>query len=110
MAKLKHDPNAKPTHFIKEWRKHRGLSQQRLADRLDVTKGAISQLEQGRVGYTQPMLEALAYALMCEPADLIMRNPLQTEPIWSIWDKVPESERPRVIEIMQTFTDKKTGT
>jgi DNA-binding Xre family transcriptional regulator len=46
-----------------------------LAEKLDLTHGAISQLERGLVGWTQPTLEALAKALECTPADLIGRNP-----------------------------------
>ena len=106
MAKMKHIRREHPTHYIRQWRVHRGLSQERLASRLDITKGALSQLERGRTGYTQPMLEGLAVALNCAPADLIMRDPLQTSSIWTIWDKVPQTERGRVIEIIETFTRK----
>ena len=65
----------KPPHFIKKWRRHRGYTQQMLAEKLDLTHGAISQLERGLVGWTQPTLAALAKALECTPADLIGRNP-----------------------------------
>jgi len=111
MARLKHMPGDKPAHFIREWREYRGLTLQRLADRLDVTKGALSNVETGKSGYTEPMLKALAYALLCEPADLIIRNPLQEDALWSIWDRVPETERPRVIRLIKEFTDteKKTA-
>jgi len=68
----------KPRHFIREWRKYRGLTLERLAERIDVTHGAISQLERGLINYTQPMLEALAVALSCEPADLLQQPPSST--------------------------------
>lgn len=103
MGRLKHIPGEKPAHFIREWREYRGLTQERLADRLDITKGALSNIETGKSGYTEPMLKALAYALMCEPADLIMRNPLKEDAIWSIWDQVPETERPRVLRLIKEF-------
>ena len=104
-------PGGKPAHFIREWREYRGLTQQRLADRLEITKGALSNVETGKSGYTEPMLKALAYALLCEPADLIVRNPMQEDAIWSIWDKVPAAERPRVIRLIKEFADtpKKTA-
>lgn len=92
MARLKH-LKGKPEHFIRQWRKHRGLTLERLADRLEITAGALSNVERGDSGYTQPLLEALAYALQCEPADLIMRDPTEEAAIWSIWDKVPELYR-----------------
>ena len=96
-------------HYIREWRKYRNLSQEALAGRIDKTQSYISKLEKFSQEYNQPTLEALAYALMCEPADLIMRDPSQQSSIWSIWDKVPETERGRVIEIIETFT-RKVGT
>ena len=64
-----------PRHFIRQWRIHRGYTQERLAEIVGVPHGALSQLERGLVNYTQPMLEALAEALRCEPADLIARDP-----------------------------------
>ena len=109
MARLKHE-SGKPAHFIRQWRKHRGLTLERLADRLDITAGSLSHLERGQTGYTQPTLEALAYALMCDPADLIMRDPTVPDAVWSIWDRVPTQERERLMVIMETFAEKKTGT
>jgi transcriptional regulator with XRE-family HTH domain len=42
---------------------------------IGITHGAMSQLERGLISYTQPMLEALAEVLQCEPAHLIAREP-----------------------------------
>ena len=93
----------KKPHYVREWRKHRGLSQEALAERIEKTQGYVSKLERFEQDYNQGLLEALAYALMCDPADLIMRNPLQEEAIWSVWDKVPVTERPRALTILKTF-------
>ena len=95
--------------YLKQWRLHRGLSQQQLADRLESSKGYISDLERGVRRYNQDLLEALAYALMCEPADLLMRDPTKEDAIWSIWESVPETDRPKVIEMIKVFSGKKTG-
>jgi transcriptional regulator with XRE-family HTH domain len=95
---------AKPRHFIKEWRLHRGLTQERLAERVGVTHGALSQLERGLTNYTQPMVEALADALHCEIGDLITRDP--NSDIWSIWDtvrKLPPEELRRVRIVLEAF-------
>lgn len=76
MAKARPHPKPKQTrHYIKEWRKHRGLSQERLAERIEKTHGAISQLETGVTDYTQGMLESLAQALNVEPGDLLTVDP-----------------------------------
>lgn len=97
-----------PRHFIREWRKHRGLTLEQLAERVGLTHGAISQLERGETNYTQPTLEAIAEALDCEPADLIMRRP--DGPTWSIWDEVrglPEDEQRRLAAVIAAV--RKTG-
>lgn len=97
-----------PAHYIRQWRQHRGYTLEQLAEMVGVTHGALSQLERGITNYTQPMLEALAEALACEPADLIMRDP--DSEVWSIWDQVkdlPEIERKRVIAIIDAM--RRTG-
>lgn len=100
-------PNFKkgpPRHFVRAWRKHRGYTLEQLAEIVGVTHGALSQLERGEVNYTQPMLEALADALACSPADLIMRDP--SSPIWSIMDNLsamPLEQQAQIAEIVQTF-------
>ena len=97
-------PKAPPSPtYIRQWREHRGLSLERLADRLGTTKASLSRIERGLQPYSQPMLEALAAALMCEPADLLMRDPTDPEGIWSIWDSLEPPAREQVTEIAKTF-------
>ena len=55
-----HPKPRKARHYIKEWRKHRGHTQEELAELLGITHSAISQLENGKTAYTQQMLESLA--------------------------------------------------
>jgi DNA-binding Xre family transcriptional regulator len=89
-------------------RKHRGLTQDQLAERTGMSKGYISQLEIGTRQYTQELLEAFAAELRCGPADLIMRDPSQPEPIWSLWDNLPDAQKPQAVAVIQALT--KTGT
>lgn len=95
--------------YFQAWRKHRQLNQDQLAERIGVTQETISRLESGKIAYTQPMLEALADALNCSPADLIMRDPTQPGSIWSIWDQIEPVDRPKAAKVLEAFT-KKTGT
>ena len=88
--------------FIREWRKHRGLTLEKVAGRLDMTPGHISMLERGQRGYTQETLEALASALQTDVASLLMRNPSDPEAIWSIWDQAKPAQRRKIVEIMKT--------
>lgn len=93
----------RPPLHLAAWRKHRGLSQEQLAERIGVTQGMISHLENGRSDYTGHLLDSLADALQCEPADLIMRNPLDPEAPWSIWDTLNPPEKRQAVEIMKAL-------
>jgi transcriptional regulator with XRE-family HTH domain len=92
------------THtFIRDWRKFRHLTLERVAERIGVTAGALSQLERGDVAYTQPMLEALADALSCDPADLITYSPQAVKDLRTIWASIPEENREQALRVLQTF-------
>jgi transcriptional regulator with XRE-family HTH domain len=95
--------------FIKEWRKHRVLTQEQLAERVGMSPGNVSLIERGLQNYTQETLEAFAGALQCEVADLLIRNPTDPEGIWSIWDHAKPGERRQIIEMARILI-KKTGT
>jgi transcriptional regulator with XRE-family HTH domain len=99
----------KPRQFIREWRKHRGLTQEQLAERMGIARSYISHVEKGKRRYDQLFLESAANALLCEPADLIMRDPTQLNAIWTIWEQIAPEDRERAARILETFT-KKTGT
>ena len=98
--------------FLREWRKHRHLTQDQLASRLETSKSWISELETGKRRWNQDVLELLADALNCEPADLIMRDPTAPNAIWSIWERIPPARRELAIKSLEVFAEpeKKTGT
>lgn len=98
---------AEQRHFIRQWRKHRGLTQVQLAERIGLDQSYITKIENGRRRYDQVFLEAAAEVLNCSPADLIMRDPTKADPIWSIWEQVPETQRQQALEVLKTF--KKVG-
>src|ERR1700757_393944 len=100
-------PARRPT-FIRSWRKHRGLTLAQLADRLatelevQISDGQLSRIERGETPYSQDILEAVAAALRCEPADLLVRDPAAAEAIWSLWDTLKPVERIQAVEIIKT--------
>jgi len=74
-------PSRPVRHFLKEWRKHRGLTQQQLADRLPsgddgkpTGKDVVSRWERNERGISMDVQAALAEALSITPADLF-RDP-----------------------------------
>lgn len=93
----------RPRHFIKQWRKYRRLTQEKLGERVDMTASSISQIETGKQGWTDATLYALADALSCAPGDLLMRNPLDTEAPWSLWERLKPEQRRQAIIILKTL-------
>lgn len=95
--------------FIRQWREHRGLTLEQLADRVDMTPSHLSMLERGGRGYTQNTLEALAEALQTDAASLLMRDPTKDTAIWSVWEHARPGDRQKIVEIAKTITGR-TGT
>jgi hypothetical protein len=38
-----------------------------------------------------------------------MRNPADPDGIWSIWDNIPEADRPRAVAVLRAMLIDKTG-
>jgi len=95
--------------FIREWRKFRGLTQEQLGERVEMTGSHISMIEAGQRPYTQETLEAIAEALQTDPASLLMRNPMDPDGIWSLWDNAKQGERTMIVNIAKQVVGK-TGT
>ena len=89
--------------FIRDWREHRNLTQDQLADRLDTSKASLSRIENGHQPYTQDFLEACAHALQTDPASLLMRNPTDTESPWSLWETLKPTERKQATEVLRAL-------
>lgn len=101
---------AKPPHFIRKWRKHRGLTLEQLAERIDMTHQNLGKIERFLVPYSQHLLERLAEELRTDPASLIMRDPSDPEGIWTIWETLTPPQRQAGIRHLSVIKDDKTGT
>ena len=113
MGKVKSNLKFKRKTYFREWRVHRGFTLEKLAERIGVTAGALSQLERGETGYTQPMLEALADALNCNPPDLIMRPPGEDESPLSMLARLKPGQRKKAISYIKRLSnedEEATGT
>jgi transcriptional regulator with XRE-family HTH domain len=82
-------------HFIRQYREHRGLSQEQLAERMGTTKANISRVENYRQGYTQDFLEAAADAMQTDPASLLNRPPDTPDPLQQLLDLARDLQRDR---------------
>ena len=92
--------------FVREWRKHRGLSQEQLAERLHTTAATISRIESGKQNWDGAFLEAVAEALNATPADLVRRGPADPQAIETA------GLAPEQVELVRGMVEqlKRTGT
>lgn len=93
----------RPKTRIQRWRKFRRLTQEQLAERVDKTKGWVSQIEKGTIPYTQDTLEALADALGTDPASLLRSDPEEDKDLWAVWDEARPGERVQIIEVAKAL-------
>jgi transcriptional regulator with XRE-family HTH domain len=108
-------PIKKPKHqlqrtFLKEWREYRNLSQEAAASRMNISRTLLSKIENAKSPYTQQFLENAAEAYSCEVPDLIIRNPLDRDAVWSIQDQLKKAspeQRRQIFAVVETLL--KTG-
>jgi transcriptional regulator with XRE-family HTH domain len=92
--------------FLRQWRKHRALSQEEAADRIGVKQGTLSKVERGELPYNQDFLERVALAYGCEPEDLLSVNPLKPDPLRLVVSdlrKAPADVRARAINVLEAL-------
>ena len=85
------------------------MTQEQLVDRASerlnsFSKSTLSRLESGQQPYSPDILEALAWALECTPADLIARDP--SSPLWGIIESLETlspDQQEQVAQIVDTF-------
>lgn len=118
------DFSDRPKHYLREWRGERSL--EAVAETIKIlggeprfqrpdvrpvtmTHATLSRIERNLIPYNQILLEILAEIYRTDVASLLIRDPRDSEGIWSIWDQVPPSERQKAINILQQLIPR-TGT
>lgn len=94
--------------YLKEWIEYRGLTAERLADRLETSKSVISKLVNGRQRYNQDWLERIAWALNCDVAQLY--RPPTAPTADELLSRMAPDDRERALRIISTLAEGKTGT
>jgi transcriptional regulator with XRE-family HTH domain len=97
--------------FIRDWRKHRGLTLEQLAARIEtitegaltITASALSLLERGQSAYTQGTLEALAHALQTTDAALLSVDPNKEGEVVDLMRRLDEREREQALRVLKAF-------
>jgi len=101
--------------YLEEWRRHRNLSQEALADRVnDITeswgdaamklsKSDVSKLERGKRRYNSDQLRAFALALNCDEADLVAYTPEEADEIKRIVGKIVKRGRATDLRLLRAM-------
>lgn len=116
----------KPEHFLREWRKHRGLTLEQVAERLrelaasrlpangkkrafkklGASHGNLSRIERFQVPYNQVLLELLTVVYETDRESLTGRHPKNPPDYQSLWDQIPAELRPHAADVLRTFVRK----
>lgn len=103
-------PKKRPVNYIRQWRKHRNLTQERLAGLVEMTASSISQIESGKQGYTDQTLAAIAHALNCEAADLLARDPTKPEyQLWRIINGLNKDQQAQALRVLKALASEEAA-
>jgi transcriptional regulator with XRE-family HTH domain len=107
-------PIAKPKrerrpNFLRQWRKHKGLTLEAVGAEVAMTGPNLGRVEKGEVPYSQDLLEQLADIYGCEIADLLVRDPTDPEGMWSIWDRAQPAQRSQIAAVAKALLSDGTG-
>ena len=96
-----------PPHYLKEWRKFRRMTQDKLAEAVDTSKSVISDLERGNLQLSPKWLRKLAPVLGTQPGHILDHDPnnLDTD-IIDIWTRI--EDKAQAMKVLQSFV--KDGT
>jgi transcriptional regulator with XRE-family HTH domain len=99
----------KVPHYLKEWRKFRGMTQQELADALETSKSVISDMERGELQLSPKWLRRIAPILETQPGHILDHDPAELDSdIIDIWSHIDKRDRDQAIRVLRSFV--KTGT
>lgn len=95
--------------YLRQWREYRGKTLEQAAEEAGMTHASLSRIERGLQDYNQSLLEFLAeYYGAPDVASLLMRDPMDPDAIWSIWDQAKVGQKKTIVEVAKTIV--KTGT
>jgi transcriptional regulator with XRE-family HTH domain len=78
------------------------MTQAELADLVHMTESSISQLENGKQGFSNGTLESLSEALMCTPGELLDLNPYAAKDTpWLVFAGLSPESKAKVIDYIK---------
>jgi len=91
------------SHFIREWRTFRGITQAELAQAIRVDRTYLNKIERGKRRYVPEVLEAVASKLDCAPGDLLSRRPGHASEIEIFCESLNEADRARAVAVLKAL-------
>lgn len=94
--------------FIAEWRAVRGLTQDRVAERMGISRENYGRIESGKVPYNQDTLELCAVALNCSVVDLLERDPNAerlVDKLRDLLETATPAEQSRIMAVAKTLLE-----
>ncbi|TPM37028.1 helix-turn-helix transcriptional regulator [Mesorhizobium sp. B2-3-2] len=97
-------------HYIREWRKKRGLSLRRLAERMETEPGVlltshanIQRIEKYEQPYSQDILEAIAEALEVSVTDLLTVDPTKDGEVVDLLRLINDQNRDQAVRVLRAL-------
>lgn len=92
----------RPALYLREWRKHRGLTQEDFSERMGMSRTHYSRIESKRLPWDQPFLGLAAEMLGCKPVDLLMRDPTNSaHEIWAVVHEMDDGEKRQASAVLR---------
>lgn len=98
---MAHKPRPAPRQHFRAWRKHRGLTQDQLAERIGINRSYLTKIERGDRRWDQHFLEAAAPALDCTVEDLLVRDPEATAELAALWASLSRADQVQAIAVLR---------
>lgn len=89
--------------YIREWRQHRKMTLQRLAELSGMAESTLSLLENGQRGYSQPGLEKIAKALRVTVGELTNVDPTRDSALWRIIDEMTDPQKRQAANVLKAL-------
>lgn len=95
----------RPPHYLKEWRKHRKLTQEQLAEKVGTSKSQISELERYNLQLSPKWLNKIGPVLEVQPGHILDHDPADLDSdIIDIWTRIPQRDRAQAAKVLRSFT------
>ncbi len=97
---------------IQKRRKSQNITQEQMAEHLNVTPGYISQIERGVTKINLDTLSAVSDMLKCDMADLIYNTNRNSDVFYNddillYYEQLTSSEREMLIHLLKTYIESK---